>query len=86
MSENEVISQAVVLFLSKDDGKQENTYNVKEVTCKDEDIVEEVIGEDDKCSKKAISKTNEEALSLEENVNKLSREKTVDVIVESVLC
>ena len=86
MAENEVISQAVVLFLSKDDGKQENTYNVKEVTCKDEDIVEEVICEDDKCSKKAIRKTNEEALSLEENVNRVSRENTVDAIVDSVLC
>ena len=74
MADNQLSSEAVVVFLYQDDGKEGNT-----------EIVEAVPYEDDEGDKKVISEMDEEALLLKESDKKVSTEKNMEEIVEAVL-
>ena len=75
MAANETSSDAVVVLPYKYDGKEGRT-----------EIVGTVSREDDKGSKKSIIEMDEAALPLGEGDKKLSREKTVEELVEALLC
>ena len=74
MDENQLISEAVVVFPYEDSGNEGNTEMVEAVPCGD-----------DKGSKKGISDMDEEALLLKECNKKVSTEKNIEEIVEEVL-
>ena len=59
MAENEVSSEAVVVFLLKDDVKEGNNNIVEAVSCEYDKLVEAVPCEDDEGAKKLISVMDE---------------------------
>ena len=75
MAANGVSSDSVVVLLYKDDGMDVRT-----------DIMETEPCEYDKGYTKEISDMDGEALPLEMAEKKVSREKTVEALVEAVLC
>ena len=75
MAANEISSEAVVVLPYEDDGNEGRT-----------DIVGAVSREDDEGAKKSISDMDELALPLGEGEKKVSREKTVEELVEALLC
>ena len=75
MADNQISSEAVVLFPYKDYGKEGRT-----------DIAGAVSHEDDEGAKKSISGMDEAALTLGQGDKKVRREKTVEELVEALLC
>ena len=75
MDANEISSEAVVVLPYEDDGKEERAQ-----------IFGAMSREDDEGANKSISEMGEAALSLGEVNKKLSRDKTAEELVDTLLC